>query len=82
MDKIGTRICEVIVLWKDGSTDWIHLKDTKDLNPVEVAEYEVENCIQDEPSFAWWVSKVLRRHNIIISKVKSKYWRMTHKFRI
>ena len=40
------------------------------------------NCIQEEPVFAWWVSKVLRQRNQIISKVKSKYWRMTHKFGI
>ena len=36
------------------------------------------NHIMDEPAFAWWVSKLLRRHNIITPKVKSKYWRTTH----
>ena len=30
---------EIMVTWKDGSTAWIHLKDLKDSNPVELAEY-------------------------------------------
>ena len=58
------------------------LKDIKDSNPVEVAEYAVANRIQDEPAFAWWVKPVLRRRNRIISKVKKKYWRTTHKYGI
>ena len=69
-----------MVLRKDESTDWIQLKDVKDSKLVEVTECVVENCIQDEPAFAWWVSKVLRRRNCIISKVKYKYWRMTRDF--
>ena len=32
--------------------------------------------------FAWWVSKVRRNRNIIITKVKSKYWGNKHKFGI
>jgi hypothetical protein len=34
----------------------------------------------EEPAFKWWVSNTLRKQNHIISKVKKKYWRMTHKF--
>ena len=56
------------------------IKDLKNSNPVEVAEYAVANCIQDGPAFAWWVKTVLRRRNRIISKVKKKYWRTTHKY--
>ena len=58
------------------------LKDLKNSNPVEVAEYAVANRVQDEPAFAWWVKTVLRRRNRIISKVKKKYmyWRTTHKY--
>ena len=40
------------------------------------------NNIQENMDFAWYVSKVLRRSNRIISKLKSKYWRKTHKFGI
>jgi hypothetical protein len=73
---------ELMVTWKDGSSDWIKLKDIKDSYPVQVAEYAVTNNIAHEPAFNWWVHDVLRKRNRIISKVKSKYWRTTHKFGI
>jgi hypothetical protein len=38
------------------------------------------NKIASEPAFNWWVHDVLRKRNRIISKVKSKYWKTTHKF--
>ena len=80
--KPTTKGWELLVAWKDGSNSWVKLKDIKDSNPVEVAEYAVANRIQDEPAFAWWVKPVLRRRNRIISKVKKKYWRTTHKYGI
>ena len=70
------------VEWKDGSTSWVHLRDLKDSNPVELAEYAVANKISEEPAFAWWVRDVLRRRDRIIKKVKSRYWSRTHKFGI
>ncbi len=36
-----TRGGKLLVAWLDGSTDWIPLKDLKESNPVEVAEYAV-----------------------------------------
>ena len=78
--KPTTKGWELLVSWKDGSSSWVKLKDLKNSNPVEVAEYAVANRIQDEPAFAWWVKTVLRRRNRIISKVKKKYWRTTHKY--
>ena len=36
----------------------------------------------EEPAFKWWVSHVIKCRNRIISKVKSRYWKTTHKFRI
>ena len=80
--KPTTKGWQLLVAWKDGSSSWVKLKDIKDSNPVEVAEYAVANRIQEEPAFAWWVKSVLRRRNRIISKVKSKYWRTTHKYGI
>jgi hypothetical protein len=58
------------------------LKDLKDANPIEVAEYAVANRLQEEPAFKWWVHDVLRCRNQIINKVKSRYWKLTHKFGI
>ena len=68
--------------WKDGTTSWIPLKDLKESNPVQIAEYAVTNKIAEEPDFAWWVRHVLRRRDRILKKVKSRYWSKTHKFGI
>ena len=49
---------------------------------MQLAEYAIANSIAHEPAFKWWVHKVLKRKERIINKVKSKYWRTTHKFGI
>ena len=71
---------ELLVQWKDGSTNWVALKDLKESYPVQVAEYSVGARISMEPAFAWWVPYMLKKHNRIVAKVKSKYWIRTHKF--
>ena len=73
---------EMLVQWKNGSTTWFSLKDMKKSYPVQVAEYCVHSWISAEPEFAWWVPYVLKKRNRIIAKVKSKYWKRTHKFGI
>jgi hypothetical protein len=79
--KLTTRGWKLLVSWKDGSTDWIPLKDLKEANPITVAEYAVANKIAEEPAFAWWVRDVLRRRDRVIKKVKStKYWLRSHKY--
>jgi hypothetical protein len=80
--KITTQGWFLLVQWRDGSTSWEKLKDLKASNPVEVAEYAVVNRLVEEPAFKWWVPHVIRRRNRIISKVKSRYWKTTHKFGI
>ena len=80
--KITTRGWKIQVEWKDGTTDWVPKNKLKAPNPMELAEYAVANRIVEEPAFAWWVSDVLKWRNRIISKVKSKYWKTTHKFGI
>jgi hypothetical protein len=61
------------VLWKDGSTSCVSLKDLKELHPMQVAKYAVAKEIAHEPAFAWWVASVLRRRNRIISAAQTKY---------
>ena len=61
---------------------WHRLADIKESYPVQLAEYAVANGIDHEPAFKWWVKKTLKRKERTISKVKSKYWRSTHKFGI
>lgn len=78
--KITTRGWKLLVEWKDGSSSWVPLKDLKESNPVQVAEYAVANKIVEEPAFAWWARKVLKKRDRIIKKVKSRYWKRTHKY--
>ena len=61
----------LLVQWKDGSTNWVALKDLKELYPVQVAEYSVAAKIYMEPDFAWWVPHTLKKCNHIVLKVKS-----------
>ena len=80
--KKTTRGWDLLVEWMDGSVDWVKLSALKESYPVQLAEYAVANGIDHEPAFNWWIAKTLRRRDRIISKVKSKYWRTTHKFGI
>ena len=73
---------ELLAQWKDGSTNWVSLKDLKEAYPVQAAEYAIAAKIAKEPAFTWWVPYMLKKRNRIISKVKSKYWLRTHKFGI
>ena len=77
-----TKGWELLIEWKDGSTNWVSLKDIKESYPVEVAQFALATRISMEPAFAWWVPFVLKKRNRILAKVKSKYWLRTHKFGI
>jgi hypothetical protein len=80
--KITTAGWELEVEWKDGSVTWVPLKHLKESNPVELAEYAVANRIEEEPAFKWWTRHTLRKRDRIIKKVKSRYWKRTHKYGI
>jgi hypothetical protein len=80
--KRTTRGWEILVRWKDGSSDWIILKDLKESCPVELADYSFAQGIQDELAFAWWVPCVHKKRKSIIAKLKLKYWQRTHKYGI
>ena len=58
--KKTTRGCSLCILWKNSSTLWEPLKDLKESNTLEVAEYAVMNGIQNEPTFTWWVPFTLK----------------------
>ena len=89
MTGTGTRRrCEITIgwdllaQWKDRSMSWVSLNDLNESYPVQTAEYSVAAKIAMEPAFAWWVPYTLKKRNLIISKVKSKYWHRTHKYGI
>ena len=75
-----TKGWELLIKWKDGSTNWVSPKDIKESYPVHVAEFALATRISKEPSFAWRVPFVLNKRYRILAKVKSKYWLRTHKF--
>jgi hypothetical protein len=75
-----TKGWQLLVSWKHGTTDWLPLKELKASNPIELAEFAAVNKISEEPAFAWWLKDVLQKQNQIIAKIKSRYWKMTHKF--
>ncbi len=80
--KPTTTGWDLRIKWKDGSETWTPLKDMKESYMVQTAEYAVQNKLNEEPAFAWWVPTVIRKRKAILSKVKSKYWEKTHKYGI
>jgi hypothetical protein len=73
---------KLLVKWKDQSESWIHLKDMKESHPVEVAEFATARGIADEPAFVWWVPYTLRKRDVILSAVRSRIRKTTHKYGI
>ena len=73
---------QLLCQWRDGSTNWVALKDMKQSYPLKVAEFAFANRIHEEPAFAWWVNEVVKKHERILKKLKTKYWQRTHKFGI
>ena len=59
--KVTTCRWQFLCEWKGRTSDWVPLKDLKDSNPIEVAEYVVANQIQEEPAFRWWVRDALHK---------------------
>ena len=61
----------MLVRWTDGSESWIPLKDVKESNRLETAEYALLQGIDKEPAFIWWVKHVQRTKSRMISRVKA-----------
>ena len=70
------------VKWKTGDTQWIPLKDMKESYPVETAVYAKSRGIHTAPEFVWWVPYTLRKCDVIVSAVKTRMRRVTHKYGI
>ena len=75
----GYHLC---VRWKDGSTSWEHLKDLKEAYPTHVADFAISRNIDHLPAFRWWVPQVLKRRESIVSAVKTRFKKKTHKYGI
>ena len=72
---IGWELC---VLWKSGEEQWLPLKQLKESNPIEVADYVKANDLVEEPGFKCWVPYTLRNRDQIVSKVMSRVKKRTH----
>ena len=70
---ITTKGWDIRIKWTDGSTSWLPLKEVKESNPLELAEYAVANKINDEPAFVWWIPTVLRTRRRMISRLKTHH---------
>ena len=80
--RITTRGCDINVLWKDGTSSWIPLKDMKEANPIEVAEYVAHHDLTAHPVFAWWVPATIKRKEKIIKQVTHRLAKKQVKFGI
>ena len=60
---------QLMVQWQDGSTNWVALKDLKELYPVQVAKYSVGARISMEPAFMWWVPHTLKKATTLSRKL-------------
>ena len=78
---ITTKGWDLQVKWESGETSYIALKDIKESNPIEIADYARANGIDKEPAFAWWVPSAIKRRNVMISKA-SRRIRKNMKFSI
>ena len=72
----------LLIQWADESEAWVPLKDLKESHPCEAAEFAKARGIADEPAFAWWVPYTLQKRDIILSKIKARIQKTTHKYGI
>ena len=72
-------IWKLLIRWTDSSESRTHLKDMKELHPIEVAEFAKARGMLDEPVFQWWVPHILRKRDVIISMAKSRIRKTTYK---
>ena len=73
---------EFSVTWKDGSINWVMLYELKQSNPIELADYIVNNKLEEEEAFTWWLPYVRKKRKTIIAKSNSKYWQRSYKYGI
>ena len=76
----NNKVWDLLCLQKYGSTTWAPLKDLKESNPVDIAEYVVGNKIPEETAFSQWVTYTLKKQNHIFAKVKARFLKKSHKF--
>ena len=72
----------LLVRFKNGHEEWFKLKDLKESNPLELAQYAVDKDLVQEPAFKWWVPYTIKKRNAILKAMKTRYHRTHQKFGI
>ena len=72
MQKAGTSKPLMIIILKA-------MRDLKESNPIEVAEYATKYQLVKEPVFAWWVPWIMKKRDQIISAVMSQRVRQSNR---
>ena len=80
--KKTTSGWDLEIEWKDGSTSWVTLKELKETNAVELAQYAKDNRLIEEPAFDWWAPHVLKKMIRLIKMSKARQVRKGFKFGI
>ena len=80
--RTTTKGWHFLVQWRDGTESWVALKELKESNPVEVADYAEAANIIHEPALAWWAPYTLKKRERIISAVKSRSKKKSRKFEV
>ena len=79
---ITTKGWDLYVEWDNGTGSWIPLRDLKESNPIQVAEYAQSRNISHLPAFAWWVSHILKKRDRIVKSVSKRTKQSKLKFGI
>ncbi len=78
--KRTTAGWDIEVEWEDGTTSWLPMKQVKATNQVELAEYAVNNEIEDEAAFNWWVKDTLQTRKRLIKLSQRRQVKTGYKF--
>ena len=61
---------------------WHPLKELKESYPFQVAKFAVARAIDKIPAFAWWVNYTLKKRDTIITSMRQRIAKTTHKYGI
>ena len=73
---------KLFVKWRDQSESWVKLSVLKESQPMETAEFAKSRGIDDKSAFTWWAPHTLKKRNAIISAMKMRLRKTTHKYGI
>ena len=75
--KIGWTMLD---RFTDQSTQWVPLRILNEVNTIESAECAVDNSIEEELAFRYWVPFTLRNRDRIVSSITHLLRKTTSRF--